>query len=83
MLTARYNATMRSRAGGPQPPVPTQDEMRGGLGSDRTGQYCRASDYKRGEGGWTYLDDDVARSCPDRDLLLELYQRAEEIAQRE
>lgn len=40
----------------------------------------RANFHKRSKGGWLYIDDDADRFCPDRDLIVELYQRAEDLA---
>ena len=28
------------------------------------------------EGGWKYIEDDVERYCPDRDLILKPYEEA-------
>jgi 5,5'-dehydrodivanillate O-demethylase len=38
-----------------------------------------SSFHKRSKGGWLYLDDDVDRYCPDRDTIVELYRRADEM----
>jgi len=62
-----------------EPPVPTQGQLRGGLAGG--GQFYRANYHKASEGGWTYLDDDVDRYCPDRDILLDLYRQASEASQ--
>lgn len=59
-----------------QPPVPSQSAVRS------RGQYYRSNYHKTGGGGWSYMDDDVDRYCPDKDLLLELYRRAEEIEKK-
>lgn len=65
-----------------QPPVPSQRELRGGLATGPGGgQFYRANYHKVSDGGWTYLDDDVERYAPDRDVLIELYRRAEEVTQ--
>lgn len=65
-----------------EPPVPSQRELRGGFaGAAGGGQYYRANYHKASEGGWTYLDDDVDRYAPDREVLLDLYRQAE-VAQR-
>jgi len=62
------------------PPVPSQEDLRGGrLGA---GQQYRAIYHKRGEDGRSYIDDDVDRYCPDREILLELYRKAEEVIQK-
>lgn len=58
------------------PPVPSQSAVRS------RGQYYRANYHKTGGGGWSYMDDDVDRYCPDKDLLLDLYRRAEEVEEK-
>lgn len=60
-----------------EPPVPSGAQLRGGFAAG--GQFYRANYQKVSEGGWTYLDDDVERYAPDHDVLLELYQQAEEV----
>jgi 5,5'-dehydrodivanillate O-demethylase oxygenase subunit len=40
----------------------------------------RASYHKQSQGGWLYIDDDADRHCTDRDLIVELYRRTEELA---
>ncbi len=59
-----------------EPPVPSQGEFR------ETGQYYRGNYHKVAAGGSSYMDDDVDRYCPDRELLQELYRKAEEIAKK-
>lgn len=62
------------------PPVPLGEELRGGrLG---VGQQYRANYHKVGGGGRAYIEDDVDRYCPDKDLLMELYRKAEEVSQK-
>ncbi|MEE8518946.1 MAG: Rieske 2Fe-2S domain-containing protein [Dehalococcoidia bacterium] len=58
----------------------------GGGRSDGTGAtvYYRSNFHKVSQGGWLYLDDDVDRYCPDRDTIVELYRRTDELlSQRE
>jgi hypothetical protein len=33
--------------------------------------------HKVSIGGWPYIEDDVDRYCPDRDLILKLYEEAD------
>lgn len=63
-----------------EPPVPSLEELRGGRMG--VGQQYRANYHKVGGGGWSYIGDDVDRYCPDRDLLLELYRKADEVRQK-
>ena len=43
----------------------------------------RGNYHKKSKGGWLYIDDDADRYCPDRDTLIELFRKAEEVtAQR-
>jgi 5,5'-dehydrodivanillate O-demethylase len=39
----------------------------------------RSNFHKVSKGGWLYIDDDADRHCPDRDLIVELYRRTEEL----
>jgi len=59
-----------------EPPVPLQSEMRS------RGQYYRTAYHKAGGGGQNYIDDDTDRYCPDKDLLQELFRRAEEVTKK-
>jgi 5,5'-dehydrodivanillate O-demethylase len=36
--------------------------------------------HKQSEGGWLYIEDDVDRYCPDRDLIVELFRKTEELS---
>jgi 5,5'-dehydrodivanillate O-demethylase len=58
------------------PPVPAEGQVRS------RGQYYRTAYHKTGGGGWSYMDDDVDRYCPDRDLLKELYRQTEEVMKK-
>jgi 5,5'-dehydrodivanillate O-demethylase len=40
----------------------------------------RSNYHKRSKGGWLYIDDDADRYCPDRNLIVELYRKTEELA---
>ncbi len=39
----------------------------------------RSNFHQMSKGGWLYLDDDIDRYCPDRDTVVELYRRADEM----
>jgi 5,5'-dehydrodivanillate O-demethylase oxygenase subunit len=52
-------------------------------GSDRVAAYYRANFHKFSQGGWRYIEDDVDRYCPDKELIIQLYARAEALAQRQ
>lgn len=41
--------------------------------------FYRANYHKVSKGGWLYIDDDADRFCPDRDLIVELYCKTEEL----
>jgi 5,5'-dehydrodivanillate O-demethylase len=44
--------------------------------------FYRSNYHKISKGGWPYIDDDADRYCPDRDLLIELYRKTEELLDR-
>lgn len=44
--------------------------------------FYRSNYHKMSKGGWLYIDDDADRYCPDRDLIVELYRKTEEMMQR-
>ena len=64
-----------------EPPVHSLKEMKGGH-VDASQQY-RANYHKTGNGDRAYIEDDVDRYCPDKELLLELYRKAEKVEQKE
>jgi hypothetical protein len=35
--------------------------------------------HKESKGGWQYIEDDVDRYCPDRELILKLYEEADRL----
>jgi 5,5'-dehydrodivanillate O-demethylase len=41
----------------------------------------RGNYHKRSKAGWLYIDDDADRFCPDRDVVVELFRKAEAAAQ--
>ena len=45
--------------------------------------YYRANFHKVSKGGWLYIDDDVDKYCPDRDMIVQLYRETEELQQRQ
>jgi hypothetical protein len=38
---------------------------------------------KVSKGGWKYIEDDVDRYCPDRELILALYEEADKLMQQQ
>jgi 5,5'-dehydrodivanillate O-demethylase len=50
----------------------------GGRASDSQVSY-RFNFHKVSKGGWLYIDDDVDRYCPDRETIIQLYRRSEEV----
>jgi 5,5'-dehydrodivanillate O-demethylase len=47
----------------------------------RTTSY-RFNFHKVSKGGWKYIEDDVDRYCPDRELILKLYEEADRLMHR-
>jgi 5,5'-dehydrodivanillate O-demethylase len=41
--------------------------------------YYRDNFHKFSTGGWRYIEDDVDRYCPDKDLIIDLYERTESL----
>jgi 5,5'-dehydrodivanillate O-demethylase len=56
-------------------PIPVRDSDR----SDSS-QYYRVNYHKSTTGGQSYIEDDVDRYCPDKELIKELYARTEALA---
>jgi hypothetical protein len=48
----------------------------------RTTDY-RFNFHKVSTGGWKYIEDDVDRYCPDRELILKLYEEADGVVQQQ
>ena len=48
--------------------------------SNSLGQYYRGNYHKMSPAGWLYIEDDAERYCPDREIILAAYARAEELA---
>ena len=48
-------------------------------GVGRAAAYYRSNFHKVSKGGWMYIDDDADRYCPDRDVLVDLYRKTEEV----
>jgi hypothetical protein len=42
----------------------------------------RLSFHKVSQGGWQYIEDDVDRYCPDRELILKLYEETDKLMQQ-
>jgi 5,5'-dehydrodivanillate O-demethylase len=55
-------------------PVYTREDSDG-----RAAGYYRANFHKFSKGGWRYIEDDVDRYCPDRELIIQLYQQTEAV----
>ncbi|HXE16874.1 MAG TPA: Rieske 2Fe-2S domain-containing protein [Stellaceae bacterium] len=43
----------------------------------------RENYHKISKGGWPYIDDDSDRFCPDRDVILDLFRKVEELNARQ
>jgi 5,5'-dehydrodivanillate O-demethylase len=41
----------------------------------------RGNFHKRSKGGWLYIDDDADRYCPDRDVIIDLYEKTAALAE--
>jgi 5,5'-dehydrodivanillate O-demethylase len=54
----------------------------GGMRRQGTTDY-RFSFHKVSQGGWKYIEDDVDRYCPDRELILKLYEEADKLMQQQ
>ena len=65
------------RIPGNEGPAPVRDTMYGAAVS------YRENYHKPSKAGWLYIDDDADRCCPDRDLIVELFQKAEEVRTRQ
>jgi 5,5'-dehydrodivanillate O-demethylase len=61
--------------------IPGAEDVAPPIGEGNTVSY-RGNFHKRSKGGWLYIDDDADRYCPDRDLIVELYERTAMIAQK-
>jgi 5,5'-dehydrodivanillate O-demethylase len=46
------------------------------------GQYYRGNYHKMSPAGWLYIEDDAERYCPDRDLIIAAYAKAEELGKQ-
>jgi len=51
-------------------------------GEPSSAGFYRSNYHKISKGGWPYIDDDADRHCPDRDTIIELYRRTEELIDR-
>ncbi len=40
------------------------------------GTFFRSNYHETSQGGWLYIEDDVERYSPDREVILQLYRRA-------
>ena len=48
----------------------------------RASGYYRANFHKFSKGGWRYIEDDVDRYCPDKELIISLYEQTEALGKR-
>lgn len=69
------------RAERPELRIPSRSGYQpfGRRGSLSAAGFYRANYHKVSKGGWLYIDDDADRYCPDRDLIVELYRKTEEL----
>ena len=51
-------------------------------GTARAAGYYRANFHKFSKGGWRYIEDDVDRYCPDRELIISLYEQTEALGKQ-
>jgi 5,5'-dehydrodivanillate O-demethylase oxygenase subunit len=65
------------RIPGNEGPAPVRDTMYGAAVS------YRENYHKESKGGWLYIDDDADGCCPDRDLIVEMFRKAEAIRTRQ
>lgn len=42
----------------------------------------RGNFHKRSKGGWLYIEDDIDRYCPDREIILRLYEKTAALAEQ-
>ncbi len=54
-----------------------------GRGRRGTATDYRFNFHKLSTGGWQYIEDDVDRYCPDRELILKLYEEADRVMQQQ
>src|SRR5207249_345016 len=47
----------------------------------RNWQFYRTNYHKMSKGGWLYIEDDVERYSPDRELLLQLFEKTDALWQ--
>jgi hypothetical protein len=61
-------------------PAATIEAARGGARALRQGTSSyRFNFHKESKGGWKYIEDDVDRYCPDREIILKLYEEADRL----
>jgi 5,5'-dehydrodivanillate O-demethylase len=48
----------------------------------RAAGYYRANFHKFSKGGWRYIEDDVDRYCPDKELIIRLYEQTEALGRQ-
>jgi len=60
--------------------IPGSEEQAPAISGGKTAAY-RGNFHKRSKGGWLYIDDDADRYCPDRDVIIDLYEKTAALAQ--
>jgi 5,5'-dehydrodivanillate O-demethylase oxygenase subunit len=61
------------------PAATTEAATRRSLAQRRSATGYRFNFHKVSKGGWKYIEDDLDRYCPDRDLILKLYEEADRL----
>ena len=61
------------------PAATIEAATRGGRALRRGTTDYRFNFHKVSKGGWQYIEDDVDRYCPDRELILKLYEEADRL----
>jgi hypothetical protein len=60
--------------------IPGSEEAAPAISGGKTAAY-RGNFHKRSKAGWLYIDDDADRYCPDRDVIIDLYEKTAALAQ--
>lgn len=62
--------------------IPGAQDVAPPIGDNRALLHNRNNYHKRSKGGWLYIDDDADRYCPDRDLIVKLYEKTAALAEQ-
>jgi hypothetical protein len=65
------------------PAATIEAATRTGLPQRRSAISYRFNFHKVSKGGWKYIEDEVDRYCPDRELILKLYEAADRLMQQQ